>query len=91
MRAERGVWYHYRWNPIGDAVAASNLDADTAGLVDSVLEAYGGETGYQLELRTHAERPWIEARGTLPPDQESQEVISLQMMEQFFGELDRGR
>ena len=53
---------HYRWNPIGEAVAMPCLEDDLVELIKEVLEAYGGESAYALQIRTHHERPWLEAR-----------------------------
>lgn len=85
-----GSFKHYRWNPIVDDLPAVTLEADTKEVADSVIETYGGETGYQLELRTHQERPWLEARGKLPPDAESNQIIPVAALSEFFGELAGG-
>jgi uncharacterized phage-associated protein len=82
-----GAYKQYRWNPIVGEVAPVDLPAALKETVDSVVETYGGDTGYQLELRTHQEPPWQTARGNLPPDQESNEVISVASLTDFFKKL----
>ncbi len=82
-----GVYKGYRWSGITDEPAATNINPDTLEVVNSVLESYGGEGGYQLELRTHLEPPWLEARGDLAPDRDSNAVISAESMSKFFSSL----
>lgn len=82
-----GNYKQYRWNPITGEVPPVQLDAALKDTADSVIESYGGESAYQLELRTHQEAPWLDARGDLPPDQESNAVISTNAMASFFKKL----
>lgn len=86
-----GTYKQYRWNPIVGDVAPVEIDADLKQTIESVIETYGGETGYQLELRTHQEAPWLAARGELAPDQESNSIISTESMQQFFTSLAGGK
>lgn len=45
------------------------LREDIEDILRQVYEAYGDFTGNQLEILTHSEEPWIEAReGSLPMD-----------------------
>ncbi|MGE7136186.1 Panacea domain-containing protein [Luteibacter sp. NPDC031894] len=80
---------HNRWNPILDEMPDVKLSAELEKHVDDVLEVYGGDTAWSLEQRTHRERPWLEARGTLQPDEECQTVISDRTMQAFFEEQGR--
>jgi uncharacterized phage-associated protein len=82
-----GEYKHYRWKPICDPVECPKLDDKLVTLVAGILDAYGGESGYGLEIRTHREAPWIEARNGIPPDQESNAVISHDSMRRFFTQL----
>ncbi|MCC6488184.1 MAG: DUF4065 domain-containing protein [Candidatus Hydrogenedentes bacterium] len=88
--ATYGEYKHYRWNPITDEVQRPKLDGELSELIKEVLDAYGGETGYELELRTHHEPPWLEARGGIPDDQESNAVISQASMKEYFKSLAGG-
>ena len=85
--ATYGDYKHYRWSPISVEVAVPELDADLADLIKEVLDAYGGETGYELELRTHREPPWLEARGDTPEGQESNAIITQASMKKYFKSL----
>lgn len=84
-----GQYKHNRWNPICDDVVVPHLDGDLVELIQDVLEAYGGDSGYDLEMRSHREPPWLEARGNLLPDQESNAVLSHETMRNFFTNLSR--
>ena len=63
---------------------ASGL-SDKMDLVDAVLDKYGQITSLQLELLTHQEEPWIEARKGLGPIENSNRVISEESMRKFYG------
>lgn len=52
-----------------------------------VIEAYGSFSGSQLERMTHRETPWIEARAGIAPDAPSTNIISVDTMRQFYGDL----
>jgi uncharacterized phage-associated protein len=82
-----GAYKHYRWNPIAEEVAKPNLDADLVELINAVLESYGTDSGYELEVRSHGETPWLEARGDLVPDAESNAVLKRDTMKAFFDSL----
>lgn len=82
-----GEYKHYRWNPISQEAFPPALDGELKELIKDVLDAYGGDTGYELELRTHREPPWMEARGGIPDDQESNAIISQASMKKFFESL----
>lgn len=76
-----------RWNPIVDEVNPVDFDHDIKNHIDDVLEVYGGDTGWSLELRTHKEAPWLNARGGIPSDEASTEIISKESMKNFFSQL----
>ncbi len=82
-----GEYKYCRWNPIVDEVADPKLDSELKEMVDEVLAAYGGESAYQLELRTHGEAPWREARKGLADDEESTARISHDSMKEYFKSL----
>lgn len=82
-----GTYKHNRWSAITEDVADAALTEDEKSVVDEVLAVYGGDSGYALELRTHTEPPWLQARGGIPNDQESNALITQQSMAQFFRTL----
>ena len=77
---------NYYWNPILEPIDKPNFELSLIKHINEVLQAYGGETGYMLEVLTHQEWPWIEARNDLSPNTPSQNIISTKTMEEFFAE-----
>jgi uncharacterized phage-associated protein len=53
-------------------------------LITDVLKEYAGKSAYHLECLTHAEKPWIEARGETPADEASSARISKVTMRKFY-------
>jgi uncharacterized phage-associated protein len=82
-----GTYKHNRWMAITGDVDAAQLDADEKSVVDEVLEVYGADSGYELELRTHMEAPWVQARDGIPRDQESRALITTDSMKKYFESL----
>jgi len=62
------------------------LDPEDLAFVDSVLEAYGGFTGGQLEELTRRELPWQKARGSREPTERCETLIDEQTMGDFYRE-----
>jgi uncharacterized phage-associated protein len=52
--------------------------------VDAVLEAYGKRSAFELSNMSHAESPWINARGECPDGERSSSIIEKEAMRQFF-------
>lgn len=77
----------YRYNPITKVINKPILNELLISHINQVLECYGGETAYALELMTHKEWPWIEARDGLPSDAPSDNIISTETMEKYFSNL----
>jgi uncharacterized phage-associated protein len=74
----------YQWRPITGRPGDPSLTASAAKHMADVLEVYGPRSAYELERMTHAEAPWLEARGNLPPDHESKAVISEDTMRKYY-------
>ena len=66
---------------------SSKLNADEIESVNTVLQEYGNLEPYYLSELTHIESPWIKARGNLPKDANSEEVIPLESMGAYYGSL----
>lgn len=82
-----GAYKSYRWNPITEATEQPEIHHDTVDVIEEVLRVYGVETGFQLELRSHSEPPWLQARGGLAPDEESTAIITPDSMRAYFSTL----
>lgn len=75
---------HYGWNPISESVEKPVLSESVEAHLREVMEVYGGFSAWDLERLTHAETPWIQARGDLAPDEASTRVISGDEMRRFY-------
>lgn len=57
----------YGWQPIQDDIKRPELDEAEVKHLDEIVDVFGVETAVALELMTHRERPWLDARGGTPP------------------------
>jgi uncharacterized phage-associated protein len=73
-----------RWAPIPATVPVGRIPPGLEKHVVEVLTAYGNFTGWELERLTHSERPWQGARGALPPDVPSHNVITHPSMKEYY-------
>lgn len=74
------------WQPL---VASSNVidfDEEVNDVLEQVLDAYGNVSAKTLEHMTHNDRPWIEARGALAPEARCSNIISKELIKEFFVE-----
>ena len=62
------------------------LSTEHRSHIDSVLEAYAGYTGTQLEEMTHQEEPWISARKGHREAQRCEVEIDEKVMQQFYAQ-----
>lgn len=63
------------------------LTTDQLELIKETLEMYTPQTGFQLESLTHAQTPWINARGSLPIGAKCFNKISKEDMHQYFSQF----
>ena len=82
-----GAYKANRWSCISETIGEPSRDEAIVEHIDSVLEAYGGLGATELERLTHREKPWLEARGSLAPDETSRNVISTETMKDFYNNL----
>ena len=68
-----------------EKVAKENdLTEDQIELIYSVLNKYGTLSSFELEMLTHSEQPWIEARKGFPPHERCTNVIPKDRMKEFY-------
>lgn len=74
------------------SVAEADIDGDINAItdderesIDPVLDDYGTWEPYDLRMQTHAEDPWRNARGGLPPDANCTVVIPKAFMGEYYG------
>ena len=65
----------------------NNLNDDEKDSINVVLKDYGNRDPYDLRTQTHFEAPWRIARGDLPEDAPSNEVIPIESMGKYYGGL----
>lgn len=69
---------------IPNKLLSNDLDDDKKTTINEVLEEYGMMTGAELSAKTHKEKPWIDARGDLPPTAPSTKRITLKSIKAFY-------
>lgn len=79
-----GVFKKWGWSPIAEDVVLIEFSKEVKAHLDEVMKVFGGFTAYTLEQMTHNEKPWIDARGSLLPDEPSTSVISQDSMKTHF-------
>lgn len=60
------------------------LSEEEKQTIDAVCEVLSSSTGNELSVRTHAEDPWIIARGDLPPAAQCSTVISKKTIQEYY-------
>jgi len=75
------------WNAIGRPEKVPDLEAGDEAHLREVIDAYGDMSAKQLERMTHAELPWLQARGDLPPEARSSAIIDKALMAEFYGSI----
>ncbi|PDS21854.1 Panacea domain-containing protein [Flavobacterium branchiophilum] len=68
-------------------IRKNNLTTDQLDLIYSVLNKYGGLNSLELELLTHNEVPWIEARNGYAPHQPCNNIITKERMKEFYSAM----
>jgi uncharacterized phage-associated protein len=78
----------FQWRPITDEITRPTFaDPAIETHLREIINVFGSETAISLELMTHRETPWVEARGSLPPWTPSAEIISKGRMLDFYRSL----
>lgn len=60
------------------------VGSETLDLIDLVLATYGSMSGDELSVLTHAEKPWLEARGDLAPEESCSNVVEPESIATFY-------
>ncbi len=69
---------------IDDDKNIETLDNDLKMHVDAILDGYAKFSAIQLEVMTHSEEPWLEARKGYSPNERCERPISEKTMENFY-------
>ena len=68
-------------------ITVSPMLDNEVSFLERVWVTYGAFTGYQLEMLTHQETPWLEQREGLHPYEGSSKIISASTMREYYREL----
>lgn len=77
----------WKWRSVGGVIEEPNLSKVKLAFLERIWTNFSPFDAYQLELMTHQEEPWIEARCGLAPDENSNKVIKLETMKRFYRTL----
>ena len=66
---------------------SANLNPNEKDSVDVVLKDYGIMQPFELSGQTHSELPWKKARGNLSSLENSDAIISVESMGEYYGSL----
>lgn len=85
----REVFNEFRgcgWQPLSVASELVDIEPEVEDVLLQVLEAYGDASAKTLEKMTHKDKPWVEARGSLAPEERCNTVISKESIKTYFTE-----
>ncbi|MFW1678599.1 Panacea domain-containing protein [Pontibacter sp. JAM-7] len=80
----------YGWDPIPTSEIVTDFSKVSSGdseFLDEVWEVYGQFSAKKLEMMTHQESPWLEAREGLSVEARSSKPISQRTMDTYFKSL----
>jgi uncharacterized phage-associated protein len=77
----------FGWDSLPSVARDVEFDDDQSNLLKEIADIYGQYQAKQLEGMTHAETPWVDARGALPPEAASKAIISKQAMQDFYSAM----
>lgn len=68
-------------------IRKNHLSDDQLSVIDSVLSKYAPLSAFELEMLSHSERPWIDARGDTPPHVSCTNLISKETMRDYYSSV----
>ncbi|MFA6494921.1 MAG: type II toxin-antitoxin system antitoxin SocA domain-containing protein [Candidatus Paceibacterota bacterium] len=89
--AVRSLYIQYKkfgFEPIEEDIKQSslNISGKAKELLDAVWKLYGKMDARYLEMLTHSEKPWQDARAGLQSSENSEKEISLKTMKEYYSE-----
>ncbi|WP_019680673.1 type II TA system antitoxin MqsA family protein [Ruminococcus flavefaciens] len=79
--------YHFDSIESCDSFDDSELTTQEKVIYDNVIKYFCCYSGKILEYFTHNEKPWISARGNLPPSASSNKIITKESINEYFSEI----
>jgi uncharacterized phage-associated protein len=77
----------FKWKQIDVELAKPAIDQEISPFLDEIINVFGSEAAVALEIMTHRELPWKEARGDLAPHEPCNNWISKQTMANYYKSL----
>ena len=74
----------FQWRPITADLDRPEFDERTANHLNEIIDVFGSESGTALEIMTHQERPWLQARGGIPDTEPSNAEIDKEVTKLFY-------
>ncbi len=71
-------------NTLTSDILEFNFTKDQNDFLSSVLKHYGSKSAFELEMRSHNELPWIDARKGLDDIDICQKQINIDIMKEYF-------
>jgi len=86
------VWHEFKqygWQalPVLEGNCDEGLEEDTLSVLEQVKEIYGPYSAKKLEAMTHAERPWVDARGDRSPEARCEEILPKSSILAYYTEI----
>lgn len=73
-----------KWRPIQADIAKPELDGELSQFLNEIIDVFGSESAVALEIMTHREKPWIEARESFAPHEPCNNYISKHTMAEYY-------
>jgi uncharacterized phage-associated protein len=77
----------FQWRPITSEVTYPRMPERIPAHLNEIMDVFCIESAVALELMTHREMPWIDARGGIPKDEPSNAIIGKRVMRDFYRAL----
>lgn len=84
-----GRFKKYRFAPISEDVSKPDFEPSVERHLVKCFSVFGKFSAWDLERMTHAEMPWIKARGGLLPEEDGTGRIAESDMRKFYSSLQR--
>lgn len=86
FKTSKSLYSHIGIEEVINKQAKETLKEEDVEFIDYILENYARFSGSQLEVMTHNEKPWIEARKGAAPMDRCENEITVDSMRKFYGE-----
>jgi uncharacterized phage-associated protein len=84
----------FGWQPLPLDGDADDIEGDSLGILEQVVDIYGDYSAKRLERMTHGEDPWRVTRGELSPEERCERPIPMGLIRDYYlrtyGELEDG-